>query len=321
MRTVSDILEGVEQDDGHRLLVRGQLGELPGQEVRVERQRVQVRLSLQQVLQPGAAGQCPDRLTAFAQRLDQGTGEGSDGGADGAGQKQCLGDIGERGLHLLRHRLAEPRGQTTAVQVLLQALAGMLLFPIAAQRDVEGRQRMAYFGERGADGEHQVLKRGAGRAGQVDAYGKDALPGPGGLTPLRRPLVGARERGLQLPRQARLADSADTVEHDDVVPWPLQVLDVESGIRDMPQVLTQRGRDQLPLRLTVRERLRRRHRAVVRAEQRPEIPACHNAPDIVDQLCSTYVHCHAFEGSISRIDRFSCEAGKDGWNLCAPRLP
>ncbi|WP_327301873.1 hypothetical protein [Streptomyces goshikiensis] len=59
------------------------------------------------------------------------------------------------------------------------------------------------------------------------------------------------------------------MEHDDIVPGPLQILDVDAGIRDMPQVLGQRGRDQLPLRLTVRERLRRRHRAVVRAEQRP----------------------------------------------------
>ncbi|MFD3760890.1 hypothetical protein [Streptomyces sp. NPDC058622] len=67
MGAVSDVLERVEQDDRHRLLLRGQLRELPREEVRVEGQGVQVRLGLQQVLQPGAAGQCPDRLAAFAQ--------------------------------------------------------------------------------------------------------------------------------------------------------------------------------------------------------------------------------------------------------------
>jgi hypothetical protein len=50
---VAGVLEGVQQDDRHHGLDTRQLRQVPGQQVRHERQRVQVRLSLPAHQQPG----------------------------------------------------------------------------------------------------------------------------------------------------------------------------------------------------------------------------------------------------------------------------
>ncbi|MET7519538.1 hypothetical protein ABZS88_40335 [Streptomyces sp. NPDC005480] len=166
--------------------------------MRVVRECIDVRLGLQQVGQARAAGQRPHGLAAFAQRTDQRAGDFADDRADRAGRQQRLGDVGERGLHLLWQHLAEPASQAAAAQVLLQRLAGMHLFPVAAQRDVEGGQRPAELREGEPQREQDLLGIGAGRAGQVDAHRNDPHSGPGGLAPLLGPARPA-ERGLDLP--------------------------------------------------------------------------------------------------------------------------
>ncbi|MFE9853640.1 hypothetical protein ACFYPN_33330 [Streptomyces sp. NPDC005576] len=158
VRPVADVLEGVEEDDRRHRLVGRQPGELVGQQVGVEGQRLEVRVGVQQVREACAAGERAYRLAPLAQRGREGGDDLADGCADGSGQQQCLGDVGECGLHLLAHRFAEPAREAAAVQVLLQALAGVLGLPVAAQGDVEGRQGPAQVGERGADGEDDVLE-------------------------------------------------------------------------------------------------------------------------------------------------------------------
>ncbi|MEU7039099.1 hypothetical protein ABZ958_36370 [Streptomyces sp. NPDC046237] len=190
-----------------------------------------------------------------------------------------MGDVCESGLQLLRHRLPEPGGQAAALQVLLQGFARVLVLPVAAQGQVEGRKRAAEVGERCPDGERQVLEVAAGGPGEVDPYGPDpSRGGPDGFPPLGRPVLGAGERRLELPGQGGLAHAADAVEDHDVVPRGLEVLDVEARTGDVLQMLGERGRDQLPLRLAVGEYRRRRYAPVVAAAQRPQIPSRHANP-------------------------------------------
>ncbi|MFF9896828.1 hypothetical protein [Streptomyces longispororuber] len=158
---VADVLEGVQQDHRRDAFAGRELGELPGEQVRVEAERVQVKFGFQQVGQPRAAGRRPYGLSALAQGAGQGAGHLSDGGPEGAGQQEGLGDVGHGGLHLLGQRLAEPAGQAAAAQVLLQALAGVLVLPVPAQRHVEGRQRAAERREGGPDRQHELLEVGA----------------------------------------------------------------------------------------------------------------------------------------------------------------
>ncbi len=275
---VTDVLERVEQDDRHDLLAVGEADELPRQQVRVEGQCVQVGFGLQQVRQPGAARERAYGLAAFAQRTDEGAGDLADDRADGAGQHERLGDIGERGLHLLRQRLPEPRAQTCAPQILLQRFAGVVGLPIAAQRQVDGGQRSADPGQGGPDGQHDLLEVRADGSGEVDAHGQDPVGRPAGRAPLVGSASGVGERRLQRPRQDRLTDPAHPVEDENVTTGRLEVLRVEAGGGDVLEVLGERGRDRLPLRGPVRERLVSLHAAVVRTEQGPEIPACHVRP-------------------------------------------
>ncbi|MGW0703838.1 hypothetical protein ACWD0A_31945 [Streptomyces sp. NPDC002867] len=79
-----DVLEGVQQDHRRHLLVRRELRQLPGQQVRVEGKRLQVRLSFQQVGEPRASGERPDGLPALAQRPHEETGHRTDRRADAA---------------------------------------------------------------------------------------------------------------------------------------------------------------------------------------------------------------------------------------------
>ncbi len=229
-----------------------------------------------------AGGQRPHGLPAFAQRGGQGAGEGADRGADGAGQQQGLGDIREHGLHLLRQSLPEPGSQSAAVQVLLQALARVLVLPVPLQGDVEGGQRPAQVRGKGeAQGQDDALEVGAGRPGEVDADRQQCRAGgPGGFAPSGRASPGSGEGGFQGAREGGLADPADPVEHQDVAARGLQVLDVDGGGRDAGQVLGERALDQLPLPLAVREGLRGLQPSVVRTEQRPQVPpvARHRIP-------------------------------------------
>ncbi|WP_348774674.1 hypothetical protein HEP84_55680 [Streptomyces sp. RLB1-33] len=154
----------------------------------------------------------------------------------------------------------------------------MVRVPVAAQRQVEGGQRTADPGDGGPDRQDDLLEVGAGGAGEVDPYGQDPAGLPGGFAPLRGPAPGVGEGRLQLPGQGGLADAAHPVEDEHVVAGRFEVLDIEAGGAGAPQVLGERGRDQLPLRLPVRERLVSPHAAVVRTEQVPEIPARHIHP-------------------------------------------
>ncbi|MEU2184262.1 hypothetical protein [Streptomyces thermolilacinus] len=70
------------------------------------------------------------------------------------------------------------------------------------------------------------------------------------------------------------------MEREHVVARRLEVLHVEGRIGRVPQVLAERGGDELPLQLAVGERFSGLQAAVVRAEQRPEIPTCHVQPPI-----------------------------------------
>ncbi|MFH8717681.1 hypothetical protein [Streptomyces zaomyceticus] len=194
----------------------------------------------------------------------------------------ALGDVGERGLHLLRHRPAELRGEPAALEVRLQRLARVLVLPVAAQREVEGGQGAADDGEGGPEGEDEVLEVAARRAGEVHPDGQEpAARRPGRLAPLGGALLGAGERLFELPGQGGLADAADPVEHEHVVARRLQVLHVEARRGDTDQVLGERGRNQLPLRFAVGERLCCGHTPVVAAEQRPQIPSRHGRPQSV----------------------------------------
>lgn len=286
---VADVLERVQQDDRHHLLALGEAGELPRQQVRIEGQGVQVGFGLQQVRQPGTARQGPYGLAAFAQRADEGAGDLADDRADRAGQHERLSDVGERGLHLLRQRLPEPGAQPGAAQVLLQRFAGVVGLSVAAQRQIEGGQRAPDPGEGGPDRQHDLLEVGAGGAGEVDTYGQDPVRRPARRAPLGGPASGVGERRLQRPGQGRLADTTHAMEDEHVPSGHLEVLGVEAGGTDVLEVLGERSRDRLPLRLPVRERLRGLHAAVVRAEQCPEIPAaCHIHPRKMITRTSTY---------------------------------
>ncbi|GAA2605824.1 hypothetical protein GCM10010304_64910 [Streptomyces roseoviolaceus] len=66
----------------------GEAVQLPRQRVRVEGQGVQVGFGLQQIRRPGAAGQGPYGLAAFAQRADESAGDLLDSRADRAGRHQ-----------------------------------------------------------------------------------------------------------------------------------------------------------------------------------------------------------------------------------------
>ncbi|MFE0737473.1 hypothetical protein [Streptomyces sp. NPDC058855] len=114
---VADVLEGVQQDHRRHLLVGREPGELPDEQVRVEGERLQVGIGLQQVGEPETGGERAYGLAPLAQRPRQGTGQRAGCRSDGAGQEQRQGDVGERGLHLLRHRLTEPGGQPAALEV------------------------------------------------------------------------------------------------------------------------------------------------------------------------------------------------------------
>ncbi|MEH0416156.1 hypothetical protein [Streptomyces sp. B21-083] len=85
---VADVLERVQQHDRNGLLAVGEAGELPGQQVGVEGEGVQVGFGLEQVR----------GLASLAQCADEGAGDLADGRADGAGQHECPGDLGECGL-------------------------------------------------------------------------------------------------------------------------------------------------------------------------------------------------------------------------------
>lgn len=60
MRPVPDVLEGVKQDHRRDRLAGWKLGELPCQQVWVERQGVEIGFGLQQVGQACAASECAD---------------------------------------------------------------------------------------------------------------------------------------------------------------------------------------------------------------------------------------------------------------------
>ena len=166
------------------LLVGGELGELPRQQVRVEAERVQVGFGLQQVGQPRAPGECADGLSALPQRPRRGS------RSPGRPRiRRCRAGAGpgrRRPARTASAAAAPDRtgGQPAAAQVLLQRLAGMLVLPVPAQRQVEGGQRAAELGEREPDGQDDLLEVGAGGAGEVDAHRQD-LSAEGGRVPLR----------------------------------------------------------------------------------------------------------------------------------------
>lgn len=174
---------------------------------------------------------------------------------------------------------AEAGAESGALEVVLQRFAGVGGVPVAAQCDVEGGQRPAeVLGEGEAHGQDDALEVAARRAGQVDADRQDPALGPGVLAPLGGAVFGVGEGCLQLARQGGLADAADAVEDEQVVAGRFEVLDVEAGLADVLQVVGERGRDRSPLGLPVGERLVGAQLPVVRAEQCPQVAACHDYP-------------------------------------------
>lgn len=136
----------------------------------------------------------------------------------------------------------------------------MVHLPVPAQGQVEGGQWVSDAGGKSEpDREHQLLEVDAGGANEVDPHGQDPPVRPAGLSPLWRALPGIGESRLELAGQGALADPVDTVRDGHVVPRRLEVFDVEAGGGDPPQVLGKRIGHQVPLRLSVGERLLRRH--------------------------------------------------------------
>ncbi len=91
-------------------------------------------------------------------------------------------------------------------------------------------------------------------------------------------MLAAGERRLDLAGERGLADTAHTVEHQDVAAGSLQVLHVEVRTGHVPYALSEAGGHRLPLCLPVRERLTGGDAPVVRAEQRSKVPPCHRSP-------------------------------------------
>lgn len=272
---VADVLEGVQQDHRQDRPARGQPRELPGEQVRVVGEGVQVGLGLQQVGQPGAARERPYGGAVVPQCADDAAGDLPDDRADRARQQHRLGDVGQRRLHLLRHGLAEAPAEAAAAQELLQRLAGVDVVPVAAQRQVEGGQRAAELGEGEPDGEDHALEVGARRTGEVDPHRQDAPGHPDGFAPLGGPVLAVGEGGLHLPGQGRLPYAADAVEHENVVTRRLQVFHVEAGCGHCPHMLGEGVGDGLPLLLTVGEVLLDLDSPIIRTEQRTKIPSAH----------------------------------------------
>ncbi|MFD9602671.1 hypothetical protein [Streptomyces sp. NPDC059970] len=122
---VAGVLEGVQQDHGHHGFLGRDPGELPGEQVRVVRLGVDVRLGVQEVREQGAAGQGAYGLAAFAQRGGQGASELADGAADGPGSMSAWAAL--------------PSADWTCCGRVLAALAADLPSPILA--DVTGMHR------------------------------------------------------------------------------------------------------------------------------------------------------------------------------------
>ncbi|MFE7318280.1 hypothetical protein ACFU7T_35065 [Streptomyces sp. NPDC057555] len=68
------------------------------------------------------------------------------------------------------------------------------------------------------------------------------------------------------------------MEGDDIAPRRFKLFDIEGRVANTLQMLGERSRNRLPLSLTIRKRLLRGESAVVRAEQRPQVPTCHTNP-------------------------------------------
>ncbi|MFE0645666.1 hypothetical protein ACFW2Y_29255 [Streptomyces sp. NPDC058877] len=272
--TVCGVLEGVQQDHRDGALLRGQPTQVPGQQMRVVGQRLQVRGGLQQGCRARGAGQGLGAFVALAQRVDQRRGELSGGRSDHAGQSQGGGDLPRPGLQLLGQQFRELPGQAGPPDVLVQRLARVDVLPVVPQRHVEGGHRPAQGpGEREADRQDDALEVRAGRRGpgQVDADGQDPL-GPGGGAPLLGAVLGGYERGLDLAEQGRLTDTAHAVEDDHVAAGGFEVLHVDGPVGDVAQVFLQRGGHQDPLVMPVGEGLRDvERRRVVGAEQRTQV--------------------------------------------------
>lgn len=75
---------------------------------------------------------------------------------------------------------------------------GVLVLPVPAQGQIEGRQWVAQFGEGEPDSEDDVFEVVAGGTGEVDPDRHDSPARPDGGAPLRRPVFGAGERGLEV---------------------------------------------------------------------------------------------------------------------------
>ncbi|WP_406016793.1 hypothetical protein OG520_44245 (plasmid) [Streptomyces sp. NBC_00984] len=271
---VRSVLEGVQQDHRRESLLRGQLVQVPGKQVRVVGQRLQAGGGLQQGRRPGGAGQGLGTFLTFAQRLDERRGELSGRRADQPRQRQGSGHFPHPGLQLSGQHVRELPGQPGAPDVLVQRLTGVHVLPVVPQSHVEGRHRPTKsLGEREADRQDHALEVRAGRRrpGKVDPDGQHPVR-PGGCAPLLGAVLGSGERCLDLAEQGRLPDAAHPVEDDQIATGGFEVLHVEGPVGDVAQVFLERGGHQGPLAVPVGERLRDvERRRVVGAEQRTQV--------------------------------------------------
>jgi hypothetical protein len=163
---VADVLEGVQQhDEGGRLLGR-EPGEVPGQQVGVVRERVDVGVGLQQVREPLAPGERRHVLPVLPQRTHHRPQALPHERAERARQGDGLGDVPEHRLHLLgqRHGGGEPPQEAGRRSVLgrLPVLRVVPLPGLLRWRDV---LRAQGFDQEGADA---VAAAGLGFGGQAE---------------------------------------------------------------------------------------------------------------------------------------------------------
>lgn len=260
---VGSVLEGVQQDRRRDLLAVRQPGKLPRQQMRVVGQRLQIGFGLQQRGQPRAAGQRLHRLAPLAQRPDQRVGDlprrcraAAAPGRRRSGRSASAAAAPCRTVRPARRgRGWPPTGRRDAAPPSSRA-ARCRRRAAAAQQ-----QRRARPGWSARRPRTWCRRSGPGRSGRARS---SARPRP--VHPTGRAAARTSPPGFELAQEGGLAYAAHSVEGHDVGARRFEVGWVEAGGGGVPQVFFRRGGEQLPLALTVGERLARID-GLVRAEQ------------------------------------------------------
>lgn len=154
--------------------------------------------------------------------------------------------------------------------MFFESLAGMVVFPIAAQGEVEGRHGATESGDGEPYGQHDLFEVCSDRACEVDAYGNDACRG-GERLPLCGTAAVVGQGCFDFSGKGCFPDAAHTVKHQYVAPGTLDVFRIETRGRYLLEMLCQSVHNGLPLVLPVGEGLGSGQACVVRPEHRAKI--------------------------------------------------